>query len=95
MHNFNNKKLKFYLFLIIKSALRAKLGLKPLQIDKPADKQINNVSAEGNKIYRDKDTHQIFEHKPAASQTQVKVETKLREKLKDQREKRLYQEKLL
>jgi hypothetical protein len=69
--------------------------LKPLQIDKQTDKQITNVSAEGNKIYRDKDTHQIFEHKPAASQTQTKIETKLREKLKDQREKRLYQDKFL
>jgi hypothetical protein len=75
--------------------LRAKLGLKPLQIDKPADKTSNNnnVSAEGNQIYHDKDTDQNFEHVPAKNVSVQKQETMLREKLNEQREKRLLQDK--
>ena len=68
------------------------MGLKPLQIDNKSssdgDKQPNSVSAEGNRIYRDKKTDEVFEHVPAKSQTAIKEETKLREKLDEQREKR-------
>lgn len=48
----------------------------------------NNVSASGNQIYRDKKTDELFEHVPAKSLTALKEETKLREKLDEQREKR-------
>ena len=77
--------------------MREKLGLKPLQLDNKnkasdggdnKDKQGNNVSAEGNKIYRDKKTDEVFEHVPAKNQTSLKEEKKLREKLDEQREKR-------
>ena len=74
--------------------MREKLGLKPLQVDNKSegggekDKQTNNVSAEGNKIYRDKKTDEVFEHVPAKNQTALKEEKKFREKLEEQREKR-------
>jgi len=71
------------------NALRAKLGLKPLQVDSGQ----KTVSATGNKIYRDEDTAQMFEHVPAKDLVALKEETKLREKLHEQREKRQLQTK--
>ncbi len=67
-----------------------KLGLKPLQLNNKSegDKKENNVSADGNKIYRDKKTDEVFEHVPAKDITAAKEENKLRERLDEQRKKR-------
>ncbi len=63
------------------------MGLKPLKVEGKGE-ETTNVSADGNRIYRDKKTEEVFEHVPAKSLTALKEETKLRERLDEQREKR-------
>ena len=48
----------------------------------------------GKKTYIDKDTNQEFEHAPAKNLARIKEEKELREKLQEQKEKRLLTSKI-
>lgn len=81
--------------------LRAKLGLKPLEVDsgpKPssapkrdAEKDTSDISEDESKITDDLGE---FYHKPAANLTELKNAEKIREKIKERREKRKLEESL-
>ena len=48
----------------------------------------------GKKIYIDKDTNQEFEHAPAKNLARLKEDKELREKLQEQKEKRMLTQKI-
>lgn len=86
--------------------LRAKLGLKPLQVDSgpskstPAaasasgDKNTSDISDEETGNNKITDDLGEFYHKPAANLTELKNAEKIREKIKERREKRKLEETL-
>ncbi|XP_067623930.1 U4/U6.U5 tri-snRNP-associated protein 1 [Eurosta solidaginis] len=81
--------------------LRAKLGLKPLELDNGPSKPSAAVAAEAKKVApgeKDlasyKDEWGEFLHKPATNLKEKAEGEKLREKLKQRKEKRLLEEKL-
>ncbi len=69
--------------------------MKPLKFDNEVKKEDGDKSADGNKLYHDKNTDETFQHAPAKNQGELKEETKIRDKLSEQKEKRKLHDKFL
>ena len=71
--------------------------MKPLQVTDPNKPRSETKSASGEvkKTYLDADTNQVFEHVPAKNLVEIKEQKELREKLKNKREQRELQSKIL
>lgn len=72
--------------------LRAKLGLKPLQLDDGASSSKKKTSAEGEPMH--KDEWGEFVHKPANNLSEKLQAEKLREKFRQNKEKRALEQKM-
>ncbi len=76
--------------------MRAKLGLKPLQVENQSQSsapKAGEAEPSGNKKYIDEKTSTEFEHVPASNIADLKQQKELRKKLEEQREKRKLLEK--